>query len=118
MVSDETAVDYDGTNALPHQPRFAVRIVAVVLDLLLAIYLYVLLATAVLSWLIGFRALTTENRTVAAIDLILSRATEPVRRPVRWLLPKLGGLDVSPIVAIALIVVLRYLVAIYVLPRA
>ena len=92
------------------------RSAVAVVDYLLAVYVYVLLATAVLSWLIGFRAVTTENRTVAAIDAVLTRATEPVRRPLRWVLPKLRGVDVSPLLLIVLIVLLRYLIAIYVVP--
>jgi YggT family protein len=93
-----------------------VRITVAVLDTVLAIYVYILLAAAVLSWLIGFNAVTTKNRTVAAIDLFLSRVTDPVRRPLRWLLPNLGGVDISPILLIALIVFLRYLIAIYLVP--
>jgi YggT family protein len=93
-----------------------VRTTASVLDTVLAIYIYVLLAAAILSWLIGFKAVTTKNRTVARIDLFLSRATDPVRRPLRWLLPNLGGVDVSPILLIALIVFLRYLIEIYLVP--
>jgi YggT family protein len=92
------------------------RSAVAVVDFLLAVYVYVLLATAVLSWLIGFRAVTTENRTVAAIDAVLTRATEPVRRPLRWILPNLRGVDVSPLPLIVLIVLLRYLIAIYVVP--
>jgi len=95
-----------------------VRTAVAVLDFVLAIYIYILLAAAVLAWLIGFNAVTTENRIVASIDLILSRATDPVRRPLRWLLPNFAGIDVSPILLIALIVFLRYLIAIYLVPRA
>jgi len=115
-VSDGLVADYDGTNTLP-QPRFAVRTAVAALDALLMIYAYLLLATAVLSWLIGFKVVTTEHRTVATLDLILTRATEPVRRPLRWVLPNLGGVDVSPILLIVLIVFLRYLIAIYLVPK-
>jgi len=95
-----------------------VRTAVAVIDFVLALSIYILLAAAVLAWLIWFKAVTTENRIVASIDLILSRATDPVRRPLRWLLPNFAGIDVSPILLIALIVFLRYLIAIYLVPRA
>ena len=79
-----------------------------VIDLVLEIYIWILLAAAVVSWLIGFKAVGTDNRAVAAIARVLDTLTEPVRRPMRRILPDLGGVDISPLLLIALIMAVRY----------
>jgi YggT family protein len=88
-----------------------------VIDLALEIYIWILLATAVLSWLMGFNVLSTGNRSVAIIGKFLDNVTEPVRRPMRYLLPNLGGVDISPVVLIALIIAVRYVIVLYVVPN-
>ena len=79
-----------------------------VIDIALEIYVWILLAAAVLSWLIGFKAVGTDNRAVAAIARVLDTLTEPVRRPMRRILPDLGGVDISPLLLIAIIMAIRY----------
>jgi YggT family protein len=79
-----------------------------VIDLVLEIYVWILLAAAVVSWLIGFRAVGTDNRAVAAIARVLDTLTEPVRRPMRRILPDLGGVDISPLLLIAITMAIRY----------
>ena len=88
-----------------------------VIDLALEIYIWILLATALLSLLIGFNVLSTDNRAVAIIGKFLDNVTEPVRRPMRYLLPNFGGIDISPVVLIALIIAIRYVIVLYVLPN-
>jgi len=70
---------------------------------ILDIYKYVLIAAAVLSWLIAFDVMNTRNHVVYRINDFLNRVTEPVLRPIRRILPNLGGVDVSPIIAILLL---------------
>ncbi|MGI8525417.1 MAG: YggT family protein [Pseudolabrys sp.] len=70
---------------------------------LLTLYIYVLIAAAVLSWLIAFNVVNTHNPIVANIAEFLYRVTEPALRPIRNLLPNLGGIDVSPIILILVI---------------
>jgi YggT family protein len=70
---------------------------------ILDIYKYILIAGAVLSWLIAFDVLNTRSRAVHMISDFLNRVTEPVLRPIRRILPNLGGVDVSPIIAILLL---------------
>jgi YggT family protein len=91
--------------------------VLLVIDLVLEIYIWILVAAAVLYWLIGFNVLSTGNRAVAVIDGFLDRVTEPVRRPTRYLLPNLGGVDISPIVLIIVLIGIRYAIALYTLPN-
>jgi YggT family protein len=68
------------------------------------IYIYVLVASAVLSWLIAFNVVNMRNPAVATIVDVLYRLTEPVLRPIRRILPNFGGLDISPVVVILLLI--------------
>jgi YggT family protein len=70
---------------------------------IIQIYIYLLIASAVLSWLIAFNVVNTRNQAVAMIADALWRLTEPLLRPIRRLLPNFGGLDISPIVLILLL---------------
>jgi len=70
---------------------------------ILDIYKWVLIAAAVLSWLIAFDVLNKRSRAVYLIADFLNRVTEPVLRPIRRILPNLGGVDVSPIIALLLV---------------
>ena len=79
-----------------------------VIDLVLEIYIWILLAAAVQSWLVGFGVVSTDNRAVAMIGKVLDTLTQPVRRPMRRILPDLGGVDISPLFLIALIMAIRY----------
>lgn len=79
----------------------------------IGLYIWVLIASAVMSWLIAFKVVNTYNRVVASIAEILYRLTEPVLAPIRRLLPAMGGLDLSPIVLILLLFFLRDLVIEY-----
>jgi YggT family protein len=70
---------------------------------LLTLYIYVLIAAAVLSWLIAFNVVNTRNPIVAGIAEFLYRVTEPLLRPIRNILPHLGGIDISPVILILII---------------
>jgi YggT family protein len=74
---------------------------------LLTLYIYVLIAAAVLSWLIAFNVVNMHNPIVANIGEFLYRVTEPALRPIRNLLPNLGGIDVSPVILILLILFIQ-----------
>ena len=73
------------------------------------IYIYILIASAVLSWLIAFNVINTRNQAVAMIVETLWRLTEPVLAPIRRVLPNFGGLDLSPVVLILLLYFARNL---------
>jgi YggT family protein len=93
------------------------RALFVVIDLILQFYTWLLIAAAVLSWLIAFNVVNTRNQFVAMIGDFLYRITEPVLRPIRSTLPNLGGIDISPIVVIFIIIFLRYVIAFYIIPN-
>jgi YggT family protein len=73
------------------------------IEFLLNLYLYVLFATAILSWLVAFNVVNMRNPAVAMIAEFLYRLTEPVLRPIRKRLPSFGGIDISFIVVILII---------------
>jgi YggT family protein len=62
------------------------------------LYMYLLLAAAILSWLIAFSVVNTRNQFVSNIAEFLYRITEPLPGPIRRRLPGFGGLDISPII--------------------
>jgi YggT family protein len=84
--------------------------------LVLQIYIWLLIAAAVLSWLIAFNVVNTHNQVVSTIGEFLYRITEPLLRPIRSLLPHLGGIDVSPVILILLILLLENVIIRYVYP--
>ena len=70
---------------------------------LLQLYVYVLIAGAVFSWLLAFNVVNSRSQIVSVIGRFLYQVTEPVLRPVRGFLPNFGGIDISPIVVIIII---------------
>ena len=74
---------------------------------LLTLYVYILIASAILSWLIAFNVVNTHNQIVATIADFLWRITEPVLRPIRNILPNLGGIDISPVIVILIIIFIQ-----------
>ena len=73
------------------------------ISLLLTLYIYILVAAAVMSWLIAFNVVNPRNQFVAMVGEFLYRITEPVLRPIRRLLPNMGGIDISPLIVIVII---------------
>ena len=71
------------------------------------IYIWILIASAVLSWLVAFNVVNTRNQFVAMVGDVLYRLTEPVLAPIRRILPNFGGLDISPVVLILLLIFVR-----------
>ncbi len=75
--------------------------------MIIGLYIWVLIISAILSWLIVFDVVNRRNRAVYMVADSLHRLTEPALRPIRNALPDLGGLDISPIVLILGLVFLR-----------
>ncbi len=87
------------------------------IDTVVYIFIWLLIAQAVLSWLLAFGVVNRYNRAVAVIGDFLYRITEPVLRPIRALLPNFGGVDVSPIILILVLLFLERLLIYDVVPR-
>lgn len=88
-----------------------------VILLALRLYLYLVVAMAILSWLITFNVVNTRNPLVAGIGNFLYRITEPVLRPIRNMLPNLGGIDVSPVVLFLIIILIQQIIVYYIYPN-
>jgi YggT family protein len=93
------------------------RALFLVLDLALQLYIYLLVAAAVLSWLIAFNVVNVRNQFVGMVADFLYRITEPALRPIRNLMPNLGGIDISPVILIFIIIFIRYVILLYIIPN-
>jgi YggT family protein len=93
------------------------RAVLDIVLLVLQIYIWMLIAAAVLSWLVAFNVVNTRNQVVAMLLDFLYRLTEPLLRPIRSMLPNLGGIDVSPVILILLILLLENVIIRYIYPN-
>ena len=80
-----------------------------VILLALQLYTYLIVASAILSWLVAFNVVNTRNDFVRSIWNFLDAVTEPVLRPIRKILPNLGGVDISPIILILIIMLIQEL---------
>ena len=75
--------------------------------LVMDLYIWVVIAGAILSWLIAFNVVNTNNRFVYQVADMLYRVTEPALRPIRSILPNLGGIDISPVILILFLLFIR-----------
>jgi len=84
-----------------------------ILEVLLHVLWWIIFIQAIMSWLIAFNIINTWNDTVRAVWNALQRITDPLYRPIRRILPDFGGLDLSPLVVLLIIYLLRMII----LPR-
>lgn len=77
------------------------------IDTILEIYTWVIIAAAIMSWLVAFGVVNVRNQFIRLVVDLLYRLTEPLLRPIRKLLPNLGGVDISPIILILAIYIVR-----------
>ena len=94
--------------------RALLDVILLVLDL----FQWVIIAVAVMSWLIAFDVLNIRQDFVRTIWNALNALTEPFLRPIRNILPNLGGLDISPIILLLIIYFLQRVIVYYLYPLA
>ncbi|MCX7339253.1 MAG: YggT family protein [Hyphomicrobiales bacterium] len=87
-----------------------------VVDLALSLYVWILIASAIISWLVAFNVINVRNTVVRMVWDFLYRVTEPALRPIRNILPNLGGIDISPIILLLGIFFLQSVIARYLRP--
>ena len=87
------------------------------IDTLITIYIWLLIAQAVLSWLLAFGVINRYNRAVSVIGDFLYRVTEPALRPIRSFLPNFGGIDISPIILVLILLFIDRLLVYDIAPR-
>jgi YggT family protein len=85
------------------------KLIYVILD----IFTWVIIGSAIMSWLVAFGVVNVRNQLIRTLVDFLYRVTEPVLRPIRRVLPNLGGIDISPVVALLLIFFLQHLLQEY-----
>ena len=83
---------------------------------ILKLYSYVVIANVVISWLIAFNILNTQNRFVYSILELSYRLTDPILNKIRRFLPNLGSFDISPIILLLLIWFLEMCMKLYIAP--
>lgn len=79
------------------------------IDTVIWLYVWLLIASAVLSWLVAFNVVNTRHPIVSTIGNFLYQVTEPVLRPIRSILPNLGGINISPVILIIVLFFIRNL---------
>ena len=83
---------------------------------ILKLYSYVVIANVLISWLIAFNVLNTQNRFVYSILELSYRLTDPILNKIRQFMPNLGSLDISPIVLLLLIWFIEMCMKLYIAP--
>ena len=83
---------------------------------LLNIYKWIVIANVIISWLVAFNVLNTQNRFVYSILEMTYRLTNPILNKIRGFLPNLGSLDISPIILLLLIWFIEMCMKLYVAP--
>ena len=81
------------------------------ISMLLNLVWWVFLIMIIMSWLISFNVINTRNQFVASVWRILNQITEPILRPIRRIIPPVGGLDLSPIIVFVIIFFLQSFIA-------
>lgn len=89
---------------------------AVLIDTVIDIYTWIVIAGAIMSWLVAFGVVNISNKFIRMVVDVLYRLTEPVLRPIRHILPNLGGVDISPVILLLGLFFVRSLLWEYVWP--
>ena len=82
----------------------------ILLDSIITIYLWIIIVNALLSWLVAFNILNTQNRFVFAVLDATHKMTDPALNKIRSFIPTFGSIDVSPVILILLLMFLRNII--------
>jgi YggT family protein len=93
--------------------RALLDVILIALD----IYMWIVIAAVILSWLVAFNVVNTRHPFVGAVAEFLYRITEPALRPIRNMLPNLGGIDISPIILFLIIILIQRVIIYYIYPN-
>ena len=80
------------------------------INMVIQLYIYIIFAGAIMSWLIAFNVINPYNQFVRSLWMGLNALTEPLLRPIRRWMPDLGGIDISPMVLILICVFIQVVV--------
>ena len=82
----------------------------ILLDSIITIYLWIIIINAILSWLVAFNILNTQNRFVFSVLDTTYKLTDPALNKIRRFIPTFGSIDISPVILILLLMFLRNLI--------
>ena len=82
----------------------------ILLDNIITIYLWIIIINAILSWLVAFNILNTQNRFVFSVLDATYKLTDPALNKIRRFIPTFGSIDISPVILILLLMFLRNLI--------
>ena len=88
----------------------------ILFDNIVSLYIWVLIINVILSWLVAFNVLNTQNRFVYSILELTYRLTDPILNKIRRFLPNLGSLDISPVILLLLIWFIEMCMKLYLAP--
>ena len=89
---------------------------AVLIDKVIDIYTWIVIASAIMSWLVAFGVVNVSNKFIRMVVDVLYRLTEPALRPIRSVMTNLGGVDISPVILLLGLFFIRSLLWEYVWP--
>ena len=92
------------------------RAILDVVLLILEIYTYIIIGSAIFSWLFAFNVVNSGNQFVGMVGNFLHQATEPLLRPIRRIMPNLGTIDISPIILLLGVFLLQRIIVLYIYP--
>ena len=84
--------------------------ILILLDNIITIYLWIIIINAILSWLVAFNVLNTQNRFVFSVLDVTHKLTDPALNKIRRFIPTFGSIDISPVILILLLMFLRNLI--------
>ena len=82
----------------------------ILLDSVITIYLWIIIINAILSWLVAFNVLNTQNRFVFSVLDVTYKLTDPALNKIRRFIPTFGSIDISPVVLILILMFLRNII--------
>jgi len=82
----------------------------ILLDSIITIYLWIIIINALLSWLVAFNVLNTQNRFVFSVLDVTYKLTDPALNKIRRFIPTFGSIDISPVILILILMFLRNLI--------
>ena len=82
----------------------------ILLDSVITIYLWIIIINAILSWLVAFNVLNTQNRFVFSVLNVTYKLTDPALNKLRRFIPMFGSIDISPVILILILMFLRNLI--------
>lgn len=80
------------------------------IDVLFKIYVFIIIAQVAVSWLIAFEVINTNNQQARNLVELLNKATEPVYKPIRKYIPPIGGIDITPIIVLIGLQILKHII--------